>query len=244
MTIAKILILSLSLLLGTAHAAELRIVSADFDPYSYQTSSGGSGVMHEIVQKLAEHVGQSPEIEFLPWARAQTEAQTKPFIGIMPLARVPEREEKYTWLLHILDDPYVLFAKKDSKVDISSIEAAKNLRIGTFRGSLAEILLPKMGFNNFKSVNTDAQNARMLKADRIDAWVAPLSFRNKYESKGGLPGHELKVGATLVILHEYLATSKSVDPETVRKWQKAFESMKNDGSYRAIMKKHGFEPLK
>lgn len=226
-----------------ANATELRLVSADFDPYTYETPSGGSGVMYEIVQQLAKRVGQSPEIEFLPWARAQTIARSKPNVGIFPIARVPERESKYAWLVPILDDPYVFFAKKNSKVDISSIKAAKHLRIGLFGGSLAEVLLKKMGFDNFKSVTSDVQNVKMLKLDRIDAWVAPLSFRYRYKKKGGLAGDELRVGATITVLHEYLGASKSLDLETIQKWRKAFELMKQDGSYARIMKKYGFKPL-
>ncbi len=224
-----------------SHAADLEIVSADFDPYTYATPKGGSGVMYEIVQELARRVGQSTHIEFLPWSRAQMRAQLKPNIGIFPLARVPEREDKYTWLVHVLDDPYVLFAKKNSKVDISTLEAARNLRVGTYRGSLAELLLRKMKFNNFKSVLSDNQNLKMLKTDRIDVWVAPLSFKKKFNGKGK---DELRVGATVVMLNEYLAASKPLDPETVEKWQVAFESMKKDGSYAKIMKKYGLHPLK
>lgn len=227
-----------------ASATDLQIVSADFDPYTYETPGGGAGVMHEIVQELARRVGQSTRIEFLPWARAQVKAQTMPNIGILPLARVPEREDKYVWIIPILEDPYVFFAKKNTKFDISTIEAARKLRIGTFRGSLAELLLRNMGFDNFKSVDSDAQNVKMLKMDRIDIWVAPLSFKNRYKEKGGLGEDELRVGATVVMLHEYFAASKSLDSETVEKWQKAFESMKQDGSYARIMRKYGFQPLK
>ena len=241
--IMPIFIFLFSLVPTFARAEVLKIVSADFDPYTYKTSQGGAGVMYEITQELAIRVGQPPEIEFLPWSRAQSESQTKSAIGILPLARVPEREAKYTWLVHILSDPYVLFAKKSSHVDISTIEAARNLRVGTFRGSLAEIVLPKLGFKNYRSVNTDAQNVKMLKSGRIDAWVAPLSFKNRYLEKGGLAGHELRVGATLVVLHEYLAASKSLDPKVAKKWQEAFTEMKRDGTYAAIMRKHGFEPL-
>jgi polar amino acid transport system substrate-binding protein len=238
------LLFSLILAINFSNSAELQIISADFDPYTYETPNGGSGVMYEIVQEMARRVGQSPKIEFQPWARAQSEAQSRPNIGILPLARVPERESKYAWIVLILEDPYVFFAKKNSKVDISTIEAAKPLRIGTFGGSLAEVLLRKIGFKNFASVTTDVQNVKMLKIDRIDAWVAPLSFKNRYKKKGGLGEKDLRVGATVTILREYFAASKSIDQETIRKWQKAFASMKKDGSYNKIMKKYGFTPLK
>ena len=229
--------------LNFVNSTELKIVSADFDPYTYATPSGGAGVMYEIVQELARRVGQSTKIEFIPWARAQNLAQSKSNIGILPLARVPEREFSYNWIAPILEDPYVFFAKKNTNFDISSIEAAKKLRIGTFRGSLAEVLLRKMGFDNFKSVDSDVQNVKMLKLDRIDIWVAPLSFKNRYKERGGLAGDELRVGASVILLKEYFAVSKTLDTKTVQKWKKAFEVMKQDGSYAMIMRKHGFLPL-
>lgn len=236
-------VLTLLFTLNFANSTELRIVSADFDPYTYETPIGGAGVMHEVVQELARRVGQSTYIEFLPWTRAQNLAQSKSNIGIMPLARVPERESSYNWIAPILEDPYVFFAKKNTTFDISSIKAAKKLRIGTFRGSLAEVLLRKMGINHFKSVDSDVQNVKMLKLDRIDIWVAPLSFKDRYKERGGLSGDELRVGASVILLKEYFAVSKTLDSKTVQKWRKAFETMKQDGSYARIMIKHDFKPL-
>jgi len=236
---------SILLVFSMARARELTvIVSADFDPYTYSTMEGGSGAMFEVAQELSKRVGQKFNVQFVPWARAQMMAKTESNIGILPLARVPEREADYTWLVEILREPYVFFTLKDSKVDISTVEAARNLRIGTFAGSLSELLLRQRGFKNFKSVTTDAQNVRMLKSGHIDVWVAPLSFKSRYKEKGGLGEDELRVGATLVLLHEYLAASKNLDAETIKKWQEAFKSMKRDGSYADIMKKYGFVPLK
>ncbi|MDD4974584.1 MAG: transporter substrate-binding domain-containing protein, partial [Bacteriovorax sp.] len=116
--------------------------------------------------------------------------------------------------------------------------------IGVFRGSLAETLLKQWGFKNVESCTTDAQCVKMLKFRRLDAWVAPLSFKSRYKEKGGLGDDELRAGATLLILHEYLAGSKTLDSDTVHKWQKAFEAMKQDGSYVRIMKKYGLKPLR
>lgn len=229
---------------ASASANELRLVSADFDPYTYIEKDGtGAGAMYEIVQELAKRVGQSPTIEFLPWPRAQELAQTQPNIGIIPLARNPEREDKYIWIIHILSDPYVFFATRKTKFNISNLESIKKLRIGTFSGSLAETLLRKKGLNNFYGVATDAQNVSLLKLGRIDVWVAPLSFRYRYKDKGGLSSEELRVGVTLSVLEEYLGASKSLDQGTVKKWQDAFQGMKKDGSYSKIMKKFKLKPL-
>lgn len=240
----QILILSFFFASSFTQAAELKLFSIDFPPYTYQTPNGGAGVMYEVVQELAKRVGQTTQVEFMPWARARLETEKISNGGVFPLARTTEREKNYSWVAHILDDPYVFFAMKSSKVNISSIAAAKKIRVGTLKGSVAELELKKLGFSQTESVAHDVQNVKKLKQGRIDVWVAPLSSKNQYKEKADLSADELKTGAELLILHEYLGASKSLDAQTLQKWQKAFTSMKEDGSYAAIMKKYGFTPLK
>lgn len=240
----QILILSFFFASNITEATELKIVSVDFPPYTYQTPNGGAGVMYDVVQELAKRVSQTTHVEFMPWARARLETEKISNGGIFPLARTTEREKNYTWVAHILDDPYVFFAMKSSKVNISSIAAAKKIRVGTLKGSVADLELKKLGFPHAESVANDVQNVIKLKRGYIDAWVAPLSSKDQYKEKAGLSANELKTGAELLILHEYFGASKSLDAKTIQKWQKAFTSMKNDGTYAAIMKKYGFTPLK
>ena len=239
----QFLIFSFFFVSSKAQATQLRIFSIDFPPYTYQTPNGGSGVMFEIVQELAKRVGQTAQVEFMPWARARVETEKISNGGIFPLARTTEREKNYSWIAHILDDPYVFFSMKSSKVNISSVAAAKKYRIGILKGSVSELELKKLGFSKVESVANDLQNVLKLKQGHIDAWVAPLSSKDQYKEKAEISAHELKIGAELLILHEYLGASNSLDVQTIQKWQKAFTSMKNDGSYAAIMKKYGFTPL-
>lgn len=241
-----ILILFLSLFLNSSasYAAELRFVSVDFPPYTYQTPTGGAGVMYDVVLEISKRVGKPAMIEFVPWARARFDAENNSNVLILPLARTPEREEKYTWLIHVLDDPYVLITLKNSKHDISTIQAAKDLKIGILSGSVADHLLRTLGFTNLEPATTDIQNIKKLKLGRIDAWVAPYGCRGQYEKEGCLGLKDLRAGVQLSMLEEYLGASKSLDPVIVKKWQDAFASMKQDGSYQAIMKKYDFRPLK
>lgn len=224
-------------------AAELRFVSVDFPPYTYQTPTGGAGAIHDVVVEIAKRLGKPASIEFVPWARARFDAENNPDTLILPLARTPEREEKYTWLIHVLDDPYVFITLKNSKFDISSLEAAKHLKIGILSGSVADSFLRKLGFTNLEPASTDIQNVKKLKLGRIDAWVAPFGCRGQYEKESGLGLGDIRAGVELTILHEYLGASKSLDPTTVKKWLEAFAAMKRDGSYVAIMKKYDFKPL-
>jgi len=90
------------------------------------------GVLAEIIKRLKLNT----KIKFVPWPRARFEAETKDNIFLIPLARTPEREQNYAWIIHVLDDPYVLVALKKTKFDISTHEAAKKLKIGVLKKSV------------------------------------------------------------------------------------------------------------
>lgn len=238
--ITYLLVLSL---FSNIHADELKFVSVNFPPYTYETPTGGAGAMYDVVKEIAKRLNQPADIRFIPWSRARYETENNPNLAIIPLARTPERENSYTWIIHILDDPYVLVALKNSKFDITNLVTAKKLTIGVLAGSAAEPLLKKNGFKYIEPASADIQNVKKLKLGRIDAWMVPLSVHGQYKLEGGLGAEDLKIGISLTILHEYLGGSKSLNQETVKKWQNEFNKMKRDGSYAAIMKKYGMAPL-
>jgi polar amino acid transport system substrate-binding protein len=199
--------------------------------------------MYDVVNEIIKRIGYKNKIEFIPWPRARFEAENNSDIVILPLARTKDREKKYTWLLHVLDDPYVIVALKDSKVDISTLKSAKKFKIGILSSSVAENLLKELGFTNLEFTSSDVQNVKKLKLGRIDAWVAPLSCINQYRLETGIGKESMKVGVELTKLKEYVGASKTLDKSVVKKWEKTFEMMKKDGTYDAIMKKYGMNPL-
>jgi len=90
----------------SASAAELRLITAELPPYTFQMPPAtvaefpgpGQGLVQEVVVEMARRVGHSGSIEYMPWARAQQIAMTEPNIGILSLTRSPEREDEYRWL--------------------------------------------------------------------------------------------------------------------------------------------------
>ncbi|WP_413580881.1 hypothetical protein [Bdellovibrio sp. HCB288] len=82
-----------------------------------------------------------------------------------------------------------------------------------------------------------------MRAGRIDAWAAPLSYKIRFEEKDGPNQKPVRVALVLMTLNEYFAVSKQIDPELATRWKDAFQAMKKDGSYKALMEKNGFTPL-
>ena len=232
------------LCLGSAQAQELRLLAAELPPYTYQVPSSsvseipgpGRGVIHDLVTAMAQRVGHSGRIEYLPWFRAQEIAQTEPNIGILALTRSPEREDKYRWAVLLLKDDLVLVGAPG--VDVSDLSKVKDRPVGVLLRSGAEALLRSQGASKVSPQSEEWMNAKRIKDRSIDAWVAPRSMvvHAVRETRGNLD--VLQFGKVLRVSELYLAMSKSVPDAEVQKWQEAFKAMQADGTVAGIVRKN------
>jgi len=229
---------------ASVSAAELRLITAELPPYTFQIPPAtvselpgpGQGLVQEVVAEMARRVGHSGTIEYMPWARAQQIAMTEPNVGILSLTRSPEREDKYRWLAKIVTDDLVLVGGPG--VDVSSVDKVKNRPTGVLLRSGAEALLRERGFARIEPAPEEWLNAKKLKERRIDAWLAPrlMVIYAMQEVQGDLA--TINIGEIVRASEIYLAASKGLPDAEARRWETAFEAMKADGSYDRIVQKY------
>lgn len=241
--IRLILAIAGATLITNCYSEEIKFYSAHFPPYSFEVGNNRGGAMYDVSQEIIKRLKLKTEIQFIPWPRARLEAETKNNIFLIPLARTTEREDKYSWVIHVLDDPYVLLALKKTTFDISNHKNAKKLKIGVLKKSVADQLLRDLGYTNIEVSTNDARNISKLKLGRLDAWVAPLSAIDQYKNEVGIGKEDLRTGLEYTILHEYIGASRYIDATLKKQWQEAFLEIKKDGTYKTIMKKYGLKPL-
>ena len=243
-TLLRCLILAAAVATGCAHAQELRLLAAELPPYTYQVPSAsvsetpgpGRGVIHELVAEMARRVGHSGRIEYLPWYRAQEIAQTEANVGILALTRSPEREDRYRWLVELLDDDLVLVGSPG--VDVSDLSKVRDRPVGVLQRSGAEALLMSLGHTKISAQPEEWMNAKRMKDRRIDAWVAPraMVIHAMREVRGNLD--VLQFGQVVRVSRLYLATSKSLPEPEAQKWLAAWSMMQADGSARRIIQRN------
>jgi polar amino acid transport system substrate-binding protein len=227
-----------------APAAELRLITAELPPYTFQMPPAtvaefpgpGQGLVQEVVVEMARRVGHSGSIEYMPWARAQQIAMTEPNVGILSLTRSPEREDKYRWLAKVVSDDLVLVGGQG--VDASSLDKVKDRPTGVLLRSGAEALLREKGFTRIEPVPEEWLNARKMKERRIDAWLAPrlMVIYATQEVQGDLA--TLNIGEIVRASDIYLAASKSLPETEAARWEAAFAAMQADGTYQRILQKY------
>ncbi len=223
---------------GAANGETFKIMTEENPPFNFTDNGKITGLSTEVVVELAKRVGNTGDIEMLPWARAYGLAQQKEGTILYSMTRTEQREDMFKWVGPVAPNTWVFFAKKGSGITLSSVDDAKKVgKIGTYKDDSCEIFLKAEGFTNLDSVVNDEQNVPKLMAGRINLWiVGELVGIHRAKAKG--VNDQLEKVLTVKDTQLYIAFNKNTSDEEVAKWQAALDSMKADGSYDAIVQKY------
>jgi polar amino acid transport system substrate-binding protein len=227
----------LLLLLANAATGKPVVYVDGVAPLAYSEDGKQQGLLYELLSEMARRVHHSGPISPMPLKRQRVLLRNDQD-AIGTLWRLPEWENDYTWWVKLFDSSFFMVAAPGSSVDISSIGAALDLRVGVILGSPAEVLARRLGFRNIQTSTSAESNARKLALGRIDVWIAtPRVLRAAQASLGKSLQHP-RMGELVGKVGLHLVSSPEFNPREGEKWKVAFESMQKDGSYAAIMKKY------
>jgi polar amino acid transport system substrate-binding protein len=207
-------------------------------PFAYNEDGAYRGLLYDMLTELDRRTGNAGSVIPVPLRRAQLMLQTEPG-SLATLARFPEIEHSYRWLCKLADDKVLLLARTGSNVNISSAEAAKNLRVGVLLGGPGEALARRLGFTRIETVSLSQNNARKLAAGRIDAWLTTWNIGRFEQLRTGGRLEALRSGAVLKTAEQYLAAPLSMDDRTASRWQTACATMRQDGTHERIARRYG-----
>lgn len=241
-------LLSLTLLLTVLplQAASFRVVTEEWAPFNYQDHGRPRGFSVELLQAALQLVGEQPVIEFMPWNRAYLTAQKQPDVLIFTMARTPEREALFQWVAPIRERRMYLYrlARRDD-IRLQSLEDAKAYRVGSnaLEDASTQDLL-RLGFvlgQNLELVTgTDQQNLQKLVRGRIDLVVASELQLAYTASAGGLNPTDFVQSIPLSDSagEYYFAFSLGTAAEKVAALRSAFEQLRSNGTYDALVRQY------
>ena len=228
----------LVLLLSASSAAgqSIKVVASEFPPLTTHAGGQPGGVVLEVLREAGRRVGIPLEFSFLPWQRAQLEAQARNDVLIIPFTRTPGREAQYQWVAPVLEFHTVLVTLANPP---TSIEEARTLVVGYVRGTSFKDEAEQAGLPYVEETNDDVMNARKLKLGRIGAWITTDLMAQGVYRQAGFDPAELKYGPNLgPVKISYVAASRDFPKETAKKIADAIDQMRADGSYQAIVKRY------
>ncbi|WP_313223062.1 substrate-binding periplasmic protein [Stutzerimonas nitrititolerans] len=232
---------SVSLLCGAAQAApeQINLLTENFPPYNmaidgknYARDENVQGIAADIVREMFQRAGIDYTLTLrFPWERVYKMALETPGYGVFVMARLPEREALFKWVGPIGPDDWVLLARADSPIDITSLEQARRYNIGAYKGDAIAEHLVAQGLEPSLALR-DQTNVEKLQNGEIDLWATGDPAGRYLAKQQGVTGFKRVLRFDDAQL--FLALNKQTADETVAKLQAALEQMRSDGTVEAI----------
>ena len=245
---SPVLVSSTMWLASTAFSADtsnpsIVLLTENFPPYNmakngknFAQNDNIEGIAVDILRETFKRadISYSMTLRF-PWERIYHLALENPGYGVFVTARVPEREKLFKWVGPIGPDDWVLLARGDSPITLTSLEQARQYRVGAYKGDAIALSLEKQGLAPV-IVLRDQDNARKLQAGQIDLWATGAPAGQFLARQVGISGFK-----TVLRFHQaelYLALNKDVPDELVSKLQKALDELRAEGVLQKISAKY------
>lgn len=220
----------------SAGADTLTILSSELLPFAALRDGQPVGFAVEILHEIMQRLERSDNIEFDEWDIVYNRTLNQPNTVLMPPSRTQEREKLFKWVGPLVPEKIVLFARKDSRLVIKSLDDAKKVGgIATVTGYASEKLLKEMGFENLVSQRSSLQGPDALKFGRVDLWFNSNITMKKTALAANVDPDLFEPVFVVKEIPSYLAFSKSVSDELVNQWQDTLDDMKQDGTWERIV---------
>lgn len=219
----------------TIWAQNLSIYAEDAPPINYLKDNVPTGQSVETVKEIQRRVKDNSPIKIVPWNRGYQFALTKKNTAIFLTTRTPEREKLFQWVGPLYIDQWIFVARKKDHIKITSLEDAKKVSsIGTYLNDVRDEFLKKEGFTNIDTTQENITNAKKLETGRITLWILSRSDFLTLCEQANVPHTNFEIVYKFPEVKTYLAFSKSTSTKIVQKWQKAFQSMVDDGTWKKL----------
>ena len=224
---------------ASARAAEVRLVVDDVGPFAFRDGGQVRGVSYELLRAMAARVGHSGSVALMPLAR-ELELVKRERDVIGTLVRGKEREASYTWIVKLFDEQLVLVTMADAAVDASTLDKARQLRVGLIRGGPSDTFAASAGFLHVDPAASAENNANKLVAGRVDAWLTTWGVAAHAMQRIGMAPARLRHGDVVQRIPMYLAGARDMDRAEAERWRAALAAMKQDGSYQRILRAYNY----
>lgn len=225
---------------------DIKIITEKYPPFNFVEQNKLQGISVDLIVEILKKMGSKKtreSISLQPWARGYSSLQTNKNTCLFSTTRTDEREKQFKWAGPIASTTISLIAKKGKNIKINNPENLKDYKIGVVMDDIGEALLIKNGLSKDaldRAGGLDALKNSIMKLehDRVDliAYEENVAMWTIKKNKLNSGNYE-----TVYVLKEgelYYAFSKETDDVVVAEFQKALDSVKNDGTLQTILNKY------
>lgn len=219
-------------------AAELEVLTEEYPPITFTRDGKVTGLGTEIVEEIQRRVGSTSRIGVVPWARAYQAALSQANVALFTTMRTPEREALFRWVGPLTTVKAGLYARRGSGLRLETLGEAKAVhRIVVPREYWTHQILRAAGFSNLDTADTPERMVRMLLAGRASLMAADNQTLPEILAQVGASTKDVELIHTFSTSQSYVVLSLGTPEDTARRWQRALNDMKRDGSFARIYAK-------
>ena len=184
--------------------ADFWVLTALEPPFSQRNERGQlEGYLIELVSGILAEANIDQPILAAPWERVISEAQQKANVVIFPLARTPEREDQFHWVLPLTANVYGVLGKTSPSHPISNI--ADLITVSPIGVLLAENVQNVASYKDYDSAVSDLVSGQLSSLFFSDAGLRYFCFKQQADCS------DMKILYQYDTLTSYIALSKSTD---------------------------------
>ena len=236
-TFLTIVLLTTSVVVNASSPQSLVGVTEERGLLQYQENGVAKGPSVDIFNMLMKEAKLSAKIEFYPWKRALNKSLSEENTLIFSIARIPEREEKFHWLLKVSDFIRTFVFKKGLPAVITQAQA-RGKSIAVVRGSIGHQVLVRNGFNKeLYVVTTLEESIALFDSGRVELlYTDPNSVKNFYIARNQT--HEDKIDFAIpqgARKSSYIAIRKGTDAALLLTLQRAADVVRSKKAYTELL---------
>jgi polar amino acid transport system substrate-binding protein len=217
----------------TVSAKDLTYITEQYPPYSYQADGRLQGISVDLLESVWQRMGVNINrsvILLLPWTEGYERTLKDNNTVLFLTARSPERKQLFKWAGPIVSGRFVLLAKVDKNISITSPEDLNKYKIGAIKNDIAMQLLLDKGAKKQDIVleTTSEPIVEMLKNGSIDAWAYNDITGIWQIKESGENASDYEVAYVLGLADAYLAFNKESPDSLMQSFQQAIDYVKSN----------------
>ena len=216
-------------------AAELRLYTEDYRPFSYLQDGKPSGMAVEVVEALIRRTGETARIELVPWTRGYHQARHQADTALFSTVRTAQREAEFQWVGPIARGYTRFYTHKDAGLRVTSLDDVRQLgTLAVPKQWYSYEVLRQQNLDNLYGVPTPQDMLRMFRHGRVKLLLANTLTLDGMLAEQGMNAEQLQEQFDLMPNDSYIAFSLQTAAARVARWQRALQDMRDDGSLARI----------
>lgn len=211
-----------------------------FAPYNFEKEGKIQGISVDLLLQMHEQINSDfslHDIEVVPWARAYSTALEEENTAVLSITKTKKRNSMFKWVGPVAPIRLTLFAKREKKIIINSLDEIKNYKIGVIRDGFDEQFMINNGIDkeSMDSTKNYFLNIKKLTKNRFDIMLIDDNVMKWHLKIMKLNPDDYKVINVVSEGELYFAFQKDTDDSIVQKYQMALDKIKNEGGYQQII---------